>query len=328
MNIDKRKLLGPLFKPLSKAKHSRASRILAATVSLPSQLIRKRHNRPYFAVNIASAKGMGAVLTEALLMCHYAEKNGLIPHITSTNRLYITGLGEDFINLYLGLAGQNQLTVLRPMHFTTLWSFYHLKFAQHMPLAEANHLFWTYFPPKPIITERVDAVLAGVPNRKFDLSIHYRGTDKAREAPLVSYEVFEQAILNFQAGGTDLNFVFLATDDRKFETFIRQRFPNTVFATYNLGTTIDTSCGRHFSNMSPVDKGIEALVNMFLLSAAPTCIRGVSYMSAISKILNTDLRTVTLNRTHWGSSSFPEYEIHAEEHPVSLQSGDQQPRRE
>ena len=319
MNIDKRKLLGPLFTPLSKFKHSRASRILTATLRLPSQLIRKQHNHPYFAVNIASAKGMGAVLTEALLMCHYAEKNGLIPRITSTNRLYAPRAGEDFINLYLGPMGQDHVPRLRPMRFTTLWSFYHLKFAQHMPLAEANYLFWTYFPPKPIITDRVDAVLADVPNRKFDLSIHYRGTDKALEAPLVSYGVYEQAVLDFRSGGGNLNFVFLATDDRGFETFIRQRFPSTIFTTYNLGATMDTSRGRHFSAMSPEDKGIEALVNMFLLAAAPTCIRGVSYMSAISKILNINLRTVSLNRTHWGSSSFPEYEILAEEHSVSRQ---------
>jgi hypothetical protein len=313
MKLDKRKLLGPLFAPLSKAKHSRASRIIVATLWLPSQLIRKHLNYPYFAVNISSAKGMGAVLVEALLMCHYAEKNGLTPRITSTNRLYAPRSSEDFINLYLGPADQVHGPNLRPMRFNTLWSFYHLNFAHHMSLAEANQLFWAYFPPKPMIIGRVDAVLAGIPNRKFDLSVHYRGTDKVLEAPLVGFEVYEKAILDYQARGGSLQSVFLATDDTDFEAFVRQRFPRTVFTTYNLGSTFDTSRGRHFSDMNPEDKSIEALVNMFLLAAAPTCIRGASYMSAISKILNPALRTVSLNRTHWGSSGFPEYEILAEE---------------
>ena len=313
MKIDKRKLLGPLFPLLSKAKHSRASRILSATAWLPGQIMRKHHNHPYFAVDIASAKGMGAVLTEALLMCHYAENNGLIPRITSTNRLYAPGPGKEFINLYLGPMDQNCVANLRPMRFSTLWSFYHLKFPQHIPLPEANRLFWSYFPPKPTITDRVDAVLAGIHNRMFDLSIHYRGTDKAFEAPLVSYEVYEQAILDFRTGGGTLNSVFLATDDRGFEEFIKQRFPKTVFTNYNLGNAMDTSRGRHFSTTSPEDKSIEALVNVFLLAAAPTCIRGASYMSAVSKILRTELRTVTLNRTHWGSGGFPECEILSEE---------------
>jgi hypothetical protein len=293
---------------------------LVATAWLPSQLLRARHNRPYFAVDIASAKGMGAVLAEALLMCHYAEKNGMIPRITSTNRLYAHVSGNDFINIYLGPENQEHVPNLRPMRYQTLWSFYHLKFVQHLPLAEANRLFWTYFPPKPIIADRVDSVLAGLHNRKFDLSIHYRGTDKILEAPLISFEAYEKAMLHFQAGGGSINSVFLATDDSGFETFIKQRFPYTIFTTYNLGASIDTSRGRHFSAMIPEDKGIEALVNMFLLSAAPTCIRGASYMSAISKIMNPELRTVSLNRTHWGSSGFPECEILAEEDSASLQS--------
>jgi hypothetical protein len=313
MKLDKRKLLGPLFTPLSKAKHSRASRILMATAWLPSQLIRARHNIPYFAVNISSRKGMGAVLSEAVLMCHYAEKNGLVPRITSTNPLYASRSGKDFISLYLGSADQDNLPDLHPMQFHTFWSFYHLKFAHHLPLTQANKLFWTYFPPKPMITDRVDAVLAGLPNKKFDLSIHYRGTDKVLEAPLVSFEVYEKAILDYQAGGGSLQSVFLATDDMDFEAFVRQRFPDTDFITYNLGSPIDASRGRHFSNMSPGDKAVESLVNMFLLAATPRCIRSASYMSAISKILNPALETVTLNQTHWGSSGFPEYEILTEE---------------
>ena len=313
MKLDKRKLLGPLFTPLSRAKHSRASRILIATAWLPSQMIRARHNRPYFAVDISSSKGMGAVLTEALLMCHYAEKNQLIPRIISTNPLYAPGAGKDFISHYLGPADQNFETGLRAMRYLTLWSFYHLDFAQHLPLDLAYQLFWTYFPPKPIITDKIDAVLAAIPDRKFDLSIHYRGTDKVLEAPLVGFDEYEKAILDYHASGGNLKFVFLATDDPYFEGFVRKRFPDTNFTTFNVGSPIDTTRGRHFSDMSPEDKAIESLVNIFLLAAAPTCIRSASYMSAISKILNPALRTVSLNRTHWGSSNFPEQELLSEE---------------
>jgi hypothetical protein len=313
LKLDKRKLLGPLFSPLSKAKHSRASRILVAMAWLPSQIVRARSNRPYFAVNIASPKGMGAVLSEALLMCHYAKQNGLVPRITSTNPLYASDAGEDFISTYLGMAHENVVPGLHPMHYRTRWSFYHLDFAWHLSLPEASTLFWTYFPPKQIITDRVEAILANVSGRKFDLSIHYRGTDKALEAPLVNFEVFKKAIFDYKASGCNLNAIFLATDDPDFEAFVRQILPDTSIATYNLGSPIDATRGRHFSDMSPEDKAIESLVNMFLLAAAPTCIRCASYMSAISKIINPELRTVTLNRTHWGSNGFPECEILADE---------------
>lgn len=313
MKLDKRKLLGPLFKPLSKAKHSDASRILVSTAWLPSQILRARRNRPYFAVDIGSSKGMGAVLAEAVLICHYAETNDLIPRITSTNPLYAPASGMDFLSLYLGAADQQSVPNLSPMRYRTLWSFYHLKFSQNVSLAQASRIFWAYFAPKPAITDQVDAVLVDVPGRKFDLSIHYRGTDKALEAPLVRFEIYENAMYDHRARGGSLQSVFLATDDAGFDAYVRQRFPDTTFTSFNLGAPVDASRGRHFSDMSAADKAIESLVNIFLLAAAPTCIRGASYMSAMSKIVNPALRTVTLNRTHWGSTLFPEFEIVAEE---------------
>jgi hypothetical protein len=114
MKVDKRKLLGPFFAPLSKVKHSNASRMLVATLWMPSQILRARHNRPYFAVDISSAKGMGALISEALLMCKYAEMNGLIPHIVSTNPLYAGNSGKDFLRLYLGQPDHRSDAYLRP----------------------------------------------------------------------------------------------------------------------------------------------------------------------------------------------------------------------
>jgi hypothetical protein len=314
MRLDRRKFLGPLFKPLSRVKHSRASRILNATLWLPSQLIRARQNRPYFVVNIASRNGMGALLSEAILMSAYAESRNLIPVITSSNPLYSIGLGDDCLALYFEPMNQYELPYnLKPMRFHTLWSFYHLNFPRHIAIEQANRLFKIYFSPKPIIKERVDLVLRQIQGGQFDLSIHYRGTDKALEAPLVKYETFADAIRRYQGMIDGLGSVFLATDDSKFEEFIQQAFPAIEFITYKLGEPLDASRGRHFSDMRPEDKAIEAIVNMFLIASSKFCIRSSSYLSAISKIINPDLRTQTLNVTHWGSTEFPEYEVNESE---------------
>ena len=314
MKFDKKKLLGPFFRPLSNAKHSRASRILVATAWLPSQLLRARHNYPYFAVDIVSKKGMGAVLVESLLMCNYAEINALIPKISSSNSLYASEKGKDFINRYLGPETEGVANGLRPMRFHTLWNFYHLTFEQHLTLEVASRLFWKYFSPKPVIRDKVEAILAKQLGGKFDLSVHYRGTDKVLEAPLVAFSIFEKAIRAHEAAGGSIRSLFLATDDVDFEHFVRQQFPETSFTTFNLGSPGDATHGRHFSDISPDDKATESLVNIFLLAAAPVCIRVASYMSAMSKIVNPDLVTVSLNRTHWGSTGFPEFQIVAEEH--------------
>lgn len=174
-------------------------------------------------------------------------------------------------------------------------------------------MFWKYLPPKSAITDSVNAILDVIPGRQFQLSIHYRGTDKMLEAPLVKFQSYENAIQERVSNGSSLSQVFLATDDVEFELFIKARFPEINFSTFNLGTPSDASRGRHFSDMTPPDKAIESLVNMFLLAAAPICIRSTSYMSGVSKIINPRLRTITLNQTHWGSGHFPENEILAAE---------------
>ena len=287
--------------------------MLVATAWMPVQVLRQRRNRPFFAVDLVSRYGMGALLSDALLCCAYAEDSGLIPRITSTNPLYASEPGHDFLaRFFLNPPAGPVEKALQPMPLRTLYSFYHLDFKQHVPLDRASHLFRSHFAPRPALSDRIEAVREQAPGRRFDLSIHYRGTDKAREAPLVDFTHFEQAVRN-ASGAKDPGTVFLATDDTAFEDFIRKRFPSTAFTTFNLGQPADASGGRHFSNLDPHDKALEALVNMFLLAAAPVCIRSSSYMSAMSKVIDPALRTVSLNRTHTGSDLFPEREILANE---------------
>jgi hypothetical protein len=320
MIVDKRKLLGPAFGPLSRAKHSRASRYLVATACLPFQVMRARRNRPYFAVDISSPKGLGALLSEAILVCHHAQTHGLIPHIVSSNPLYAHDPGQDFLSHYLGAEERSVPAHVRPMKFRTLESFYLLGFARHLSLASASRLLREYLAPKAAIVDSAKAVLRAAERDSFDLSLHYRATDKVLEAPAVRYDDFVRAILDRQAAGCCIEHVFLATDDAAFDAWIRAQFPHIVFSTFNLGIDVDASRGRHFSDMDPAQKATEALVNMLLLSMAPTCIRSSSYLSAISKIMNPNLRTVTLNRDHWGSRAYPEFEILAEEAAHAVRS--------
>lgn len=308
MNLDKRALLGPLFAPLSAAKHSPASRIFSASLHLPSQLLRARRNRPFFAVDFSSSQGLGATIAEGLLICQYAESRGLVPRVMSTNRLYAHREGEDYLQHYLGPDAplpDRPLVPMRPGY----WSLHHLGIDQRLSIDAASRLFWRHFAPRDVVSRKVDAVLAQVPGRRFDLAVHYRGTDKAFEAPRLAFDAYDTAMVDHAEAGGSLQRVFLATDEPGFEAFIRSSFPETTFTTYNLAAPADSSRGRHFSDMSAEAKATEALVNMFLLAAAPLCIRGASYLSAISKIIDPSLRTRTLNLTHYGSPGFPEREI-------------------
>lgn len=301
-----------LYRRLVWARHSPLVRRAVGLARLPGQLARARHNYPYFAVDIRARMGMGAVLAHAIVLNRYAETHELIPSIVSTNPLF-SRRGRDFLGDYLGPTSASVAHRLKPIRFDNLESVFHLEIEHHVPIAEANRLFWTYLHPKSVITDPVEAVLRDLSISQFDLSIHYRGTDKFLEGGLVGYEAVERAIARHVHDGGRVDIVFLATDDVRFEAFVRSRLPNTSFVTYTRGHPSDLLAPRHFSDMAPEDKAIEALVNILLIAHSPMCIRTTSYMSAISKIANPALATETLNRTYRDSRLFPEREVISDE---------------
>ena len=301
-----------LYRRLVWARHSPLLRRTIALTMLPSQMRRARHNHPYFAVDIGGRMGLGAVLAHAIVLIRHAETHGLIPRITSTNPLFSRN-GRDFLGEYMGPDSASPAAPLRPLRFDNLESVFHLAVEHHVPIAEANRIFWGYLPPKPVIADPVETVLRDLSLSQFDLSLHYRGTDKFLEGARVGYEVVEQAIAKHLDGGGRVDVVFLATDDVGFDNFLRSSLPGTSFITYTRGHPSDRATPRHFSDMAPQDKAIEALVNILLIARAPKCIRTTSYMSAISKITNPSLVTETLNRTYLESRLFPEREVIAEE---------------
>jgi len=309
--LNKRTVFGPIYGPLVRARHSRPVRIAGAVPFLASQHLRARRNVPYFAVDIQGLMGMGAVLAHSLRLCRYSEEHGLRPVITSTNPLYSTGPGADFLSVHLG--SEEETPLLHPLRLRHKESLFLFSIPDHVPLDDASRLLQTFFPPKAGIVKRVDAVLGRTASPKFDLSMHLRGTDKVLEARPFDFRRLEEEVARHVSSGGHLEQVFLATDVPALERAVRERWPDTHFTTFNLGGPRPAGEARHFSDMPPADKAVEALVNIFLLARAPMCIRTSSYLSAMSRIANPDLRTVTLNRTLQGSRHFPEHEILAEE---------------
>lgn len=326
MPIGKQLLFGPLYRPLVRARHSRLVRMASGLVRFPAQYARFRGNRPYLAVDIRGPVGMGAALAQALMLLGCAEARGLTPRITSTNPLYSPGPGQDSFAPYFGTTGEAAPEGLRPLRFTGQHSVPFLRLDQGMPIEEGNRLFWKYLPPTLMVSAIVESILAPVAGGRFDLSIHFRGTDKMLEAEPVSFEAFETALSEHVAAGDRLDTVFLATDDPSFEAFLRRRHPQTDFVTYTLGQPSNLKEARHFSDMPAHDKALEAAVNMMLLGAAPACIRSSSYLSAISKIAHPSLRTVTLNRTFGQQDQFPERQIVDEEAARGMSAASRQTR--
>lgn len=315
--MDKKALLGPLFPILSKAKHSRATRLTMSLSRWPHSRWCERVNHPYYITDIRGTKGLGALMCDALLICQHAERKKLTPLIISSNRLYCPSKKVDFLGDLFDqpLAGLSHMP-RRPIHLHTLWDMRLLGISEDMSLNNAHRLLTTYFSPTAEVVKQISYVLAKIPSDHFDLTIHYRGTDKHLEAPAVTFTAVDDAVRRYIKEHPDTKTVFLATDELKFETHFRAQFPELHVLTYFIGRDVDSTRGRHFASMPPEEKAQEAIVNMFLLARAPMCIRTSSYLSAMSRIINPALKTETLSLTHWGSTAFPEKQIIEQEQSV------------
>lgn len=246
-------------------------------------------------VDLAARIGMGALLAYALRLHAHAELTGRRATIVSTSRLY--GTGGDVFGEYFhrpvpakGWKPDNALVNEWLLLRAAPWT---------MSLDSAHRLFREHFRPKPVLEQHI-----GEP---FDLSIHFRGTDKVAESGFVARDAMLAAIDGFAPARGKGKSIFLATDEPAFELMVRERFPLARFATFNLGEVADGQA-RHFSKLSPGDKALEALVNVFQIANARVCVRTSSYLSAMSRIVNPDLRTHTINVNRF-SQIFPEDQI-------------------
>ncbi|WP_380784373.1 hypothetical protein [Sphingomonas sp. R86520] len=304
MNSRVKSLLGPAYPFYIRVKTSETVRDLTASIGLPAYRRRRRANPGVLAVNVDARMGLGATIAKALLFHALAEDLELRPEIISSNPLYASAPGQDFLGRYFDrpvaaspgppLSGRSYLWALRKVAQT------------HISYERAAALFAQHFQPSALVRETIAAVMAG--RNRFDLSIHFRGTDKFLESGRVDVDnlfgQIDRTLPSLPARGQ----IFLATDDASCEVALRLRYPDVSFTTYNLDD-VPTGVPRHFSAMSPQDKALEAVVNIFLIASAPRCIRTSSYLSAISKISRPDLKTVTINKTLSGSTGFPERQV-------------------
>ena len=258
------------------------------------------------AVDIDRPMGMGALLMQALIMHYHAESLALTPAIISSSRLFAANGETDFLARWFE----------RPAPVTPLLRgaardhlFWHV-IADEPDLAHGSDLLARYFRPKPALLEPVETALDG--RSGFDLSVHFRGTDKVSESGEVGHATMFAVLdaeLERRGGVAD---VFLATDEPAFALALRHRWPRVAITMFERGS-VPEGQARHFSRLDPHDKALEALGNMWLLSKAPLCIRTSSFLSGMARVISPALVTCTVNRASGFDRRFPERHILAEE---------------
>jgi hypothetical protein len=160
---------------------------------------------------------------------------------------------------------------------------------EHMMSREnAATLLARHVRVKAHLKEQVDRYWVDHVNEVHTIGIHYRGTDKVEEAPMVAYESVSDVVRQaLQRAGSSRSQIFVATDEQPFLDYILGRFPGQV-----LHRDIPRSVDGRPTHKQPGDgfrKGADAVTDCLLLSRCAELVRTDSNLGLVATFFNPEL---------------------------------------
>jgi hypothetical protein len=193
-----------------------------------------------------------------------------------------------------------------------------------LDLEIASRLVRKYIGIKKEILDAVDHFVDRYLKNRRVLGIHYRGTDKRAEAPLLSYPEFKKSICQFLDEDRNVNCLFVSSDEQRFVHFVENEFSHDLPVVYHDDTErSETDVAIHRSKQgNRYKKAEEAVLNCLLLSRCDALLKSASILSGWSKLFNPELPVVLLNRPFDGQLWFPDRDLvsqPASERPSTVQ---------
>ena len=173
-------------------------------------------------------------------------------------------------------------------------------FLQDVTRQRAHELITNYIHILPSIQKEVEDFVDTHFNNHFILSVHYRGSDKRREAPRVSYAVVIDAIQQFiQERPLETIKIFLATDEEPFCELMQNTFSAEQLCVNPCTVRTDSKAplGTHYSGHR-YENGKNALIDCLLLSRGDYLIRTSSNLSRWATFFNPDIPVLELSRSY------------------------------
>ncbi len=164
---------------------------------------------------------------------------------------------------------------------------------------QAHELIKRYVRIKKPIQNKIDAFYHKHMDGFYMIGIHYRGTDKTREAPAVSYEtVADRVHSQLQNRSPDKPFkIFIATDDQNFLEHMQQIYGEMV-CTIDALRSRDSKAVHTNQELSNYKKGEDALIDCVLLSKCNLLIKMASNLSNTSLMFNPHMPVIRLNKNY------------------------------
>jgi hypothetical protein len=265
-------------------------------------LVRYRSRKGIYAIDLDSDwLGLGARIVKTLEILLYCEENGLQPLIRYNYREKQKA-GEDYFGelFCYKLADKKILSTAR---FTCIRDIDELGWTEDynkkLRLDFVKSLFARYLFINPDIVAEVELYCRNNFDDTKVLGVHYRGTDKAGEAPLVAETQMLEHIRAVLLENTSLKMIFFSADDEKLITFLqRADLPVPVIFREDAVRSKD---GDQFHRKKEISKSVvnrDAIVNMLLLSHADFLLKTASILSDCSVIFNPSIPVKVISFPH------------------------------
>jgi hypothetical protein len=274
-------------------------------------------NGGHFAVNFTGKVGFAGTLSQVIAILLYCNKNNLRPVIRVTNPLYTnqTDGTHNWFCDFFDYVDEVPPEVMKRLTFSDIEGqsdYNRNRLDDDISIEQAHALYESYFRIRA--SAIADAVAFA--EREFTtpvVGIHYRGTDKRYEAPLVQYDrmdgFFRRALEKISPDPGKNPKIFVATDDIKYLDHLMRgplRDQIIYFECKEMGADGNAI---HFSAGDNHQKGVEALSTMYLLSKCAWCVKTTSQLSAWSKILNPKLKIYIPERSIKQYFHFPDKQM-------------------
>ena len=278
------------------------SLVEAARKKFITILVRQRSRHGVYAIDLDSDwLGLGARIVKTLEIALYCREKGLTPLIRYNYREKPVNSADYFRELFY--HKHPEIHSDRQVRFTSIRYVEELgwpeDYNKKLKLAFAKSLFDQYFGINKEILSETDQFWKSHFGDKQVLGVHYRGTDKAGEAPLVAKEQLLDRILSVLRSRPGLERVFLSTDDEAIIHFLtRADLPVPLLFRED---AVRSNDGDQFHRKKEVSKSIvnrDAIVNMLLLSRCTFLLKTASILSDCSVIFNPAIEIDLINRPH------------------------------
>ncbi|HLO15730.1 MAG TPA: hypothetical protein VK206_12930 [Anaerolineales bacterium] len=271
-------------------------------------VVRHSSRNGVFPIEIKSTVGLGAKLEWCLEILAYCNENGLIPQFKFSYPY--SDKSEDYFSTFFSIKHVEG----RPLRFIKISSIIELNLGKDydnvLDIRLANYLINKYLVVKEDIVREVESFCCqNFANRRV-LGVHYRGTDKVLESPVVPYDRVKRNIEHYLRIYPETDCIFIATDDINFIENMGNAsigrpvlFRNDSFRSRD-GDSIHESA---YTNKYEINR--DAIVNCLILSRCNALLKTASILSGWSKLFNPQLPVVMLSAPYNEHLWFPERDL-------------------